>query len=105
MSSWQGTPGQCLARTALQNGSISQNATVCIPARSSPRENPPIPEKRSSTLTSAPNVCGVRESVDRVAVEIGHPISSLASVVVIAVGVPSARRIVEAYCEKTRLRL
>jgi hypothetical protein len=48
-----GDVGQCFARTRRQNGSISQNATVRIPARSSPREKPPIPLKRSRTFTSA----------------------------------------------------
>lgn len=49
-SSKTGTPGQATARSARLAGSISQNATVSKPARSSPRENPPIPEKRSKTL-------------------------------------------------------
>src|SRR5215510_5710524 len=45
-----GTSGQCLARTRRQNGSISQNATVRIPARSSPRLKPPMPLNRSRTF-------------------------------------------------------
>jgi hypothetical protein len=40
---------QCRASTERQNGLISQNAAVCIPARSSPSEKPPMPEKRSRT--------------------------------------------------------
>ena len=39
-----------------QNGSISQNATVRIPARSSPRLKPPIPEKRSRTFIVNPKL-------------------------------------------------
>lgn len=49
MSSYIGTFGQCFANTRRQNGSISQNATVCIPARSSPRLKPPMPLNRSRT--------------------------------------------------------
>ncbi len=44
-----GVFGQWRASTLRQKGSISQKAAVVIPARSSPSENPPIPEKRSST--------------------------------------------------------
>src|SRR6266704_4366689 len=52
MSPWHGTSGQCLASTARANRSISQNATVLNPpVLSRPRENPPIPLKRSSTLS------------------------------------------------------
>ena len=59
-SSKIGTSGQCLRRTAWQNWSRSQNATVRKgPADSSPRLNPPIPLKRSRTLSfflcSSPN--------------------------------------------------
>lgn len=37
--------------TRRQKGSISQNATVLIPALSKPREKPPIPLKRSRTFS------------------------------------------------------
>lgn len=51
-SSYIGTPGQCLDSTRRQKGSISQNATVSNPpVRSSPRENPPMPLKRSSVFS------------------------------------------------------
>jgi len=49
-SSKIGTSGQCVLRTERQKGSISQKATVRIPARSRPRLNPPMPEKRSRTF-------------------------------------------------------
>src|SRR5262245_50934026 len=47
-----GTSGQCFRRTRWQNLSISQKATVRIPARSSPSEKAPMPLKRSRTCTS-----------------------------------------------------
>jgi len=46
--------GQCFANTCWQNLSCSQNATVSIPARSSPSAKPPIPLKRSRTRTMPP---------------------------------------------------
>lgn len=52
-SSYCGTSGQCFLSTARQNGSISQKATVCIPARSSPRLNPPMPLNKSKTFNQA----------------------------------------------------
>ena len=58
MSSCMGTSGQCFARTLRQYGSISQKATVCIPARSRPNENPPIPENKSNTRMSVPECAG-----------------------------------------------
>lgn len=52
MSPRLGMPGQCLARTRLQYGSISDCHMTFIPARSSPRSSPPIPEKREPTVRS-----------------------------------------------------
>lgn len=82
MSSWHGTAGQCFASTSRQNGSISQKPTVCIPARSSPREKPPMPLKRSRTFIVEPNLwtAGVRAIARRsqraraAAAAAGHPI-------------------------------
>jgi len=49
------TRGQCFARTFLGYSSMSQNATVSKPpVASSPRENPPIPLKRSKCLSLSP---------------------------------------------------
>lgn len=57
-SPWIGTAGQCLRRMAWQYGLFSTNWMVRIPARSSPRLKPPIPEKRSRTFTEAVRPCG-----------------------------------------------
>ena len=45
------TSGQCLASTRRAKGSISQNATVRMPARSRPRLKAPMPLNRSRTRT------------------------------------------------------
>ena len=51
ISSKHGTPGQCFAKTFLQNGSISQKAIVSNPpVLCKPKENPPIPENKSKTV-------------------------------------------------------
>ena len=51
MSSKIGMFGQCFRKTAWQKRSCSQKATVeKAPVASSPRLNPPIPEKRSRTV-------------------------------------------------------
>ncbi len=50
-----GTSGQCLASTLRGYASISQKATVLKPpVRSSPSENPPMPENKSSTCSVKP---------------------------------------------------
>jgi hypothetical protein len=51
MSLLIGSFGQCFCNTCWQKGSISQNATVSMPARSKPREKPPMPENKSSTFS------------------------------------------------------
>ena len=51
MSLYIFTLGQCLPKTFLHSLSFSQNAAVSNPpAHSRPRENPPMPLKRSSTV-------------------------------------------------------
>lgn len=59
---WTGMPGQCFASTRRQRGSISQKATVWNPARSNPRDSPPIPLKRSSRRILLRALCRGQES-------------------------------------------
>ena len=51
MSPCLGTNGQCLFKIVKQSGSDSHWNTVCNPALSRPRSNPPTPLKRDSTFT------------------------------------------------------
>ena len=56
--------GQCLANTSWQNLSCSQKATVSIPARSKPKEKPPMPENKSKTLIDHSRTSSVNVSYD-----------------------------------------
>jgi len=56
-SSHRRTSGQCLARTRFAYSSISTCHRHCIPARSNPRSNPPIP------ANNEPNVSGLSVAI------------------------------------------
>jgi hypothetical protein len=51
MSPYLGTSGQCFVKTRRHHSSISTCQRTSIPARSSPRSIPPIPENREPTVS------------------------------------------------------
>ena len=57
-SGTMGTDGQCLRRTDWQKGSRSQKTVVRKPAHPAARDMPPMPEKRSTWVSSRPWVIG-----------------------------------------------